>query len=357
MERICSLTLAALFFSSALFSQTSDLVFFSDDGSRFTLIIDGEVKNDAPAARVVATAIRNETPVVMVRFEDASIPQMRRSLYYPAGMEYTTMITTNKKGERVFRPSGEAALGTAAKSTPPPTPVDFVDDAPAPTAVPAQQQTVSQTTGVGGVQQTTTVVVTEDAGTGTGDGVRMNMGINGLGINMDVRVNDGTTNTTGRTTTTTTTTTTTSTTVGGVSQTVTMDVSDPFLVDPVEEPSQTRPAGHPVVEPYRMPGYTGPIGCAMPMSQQEFADARKSIEGKSFEDSRMTTAKQMGRDRCFTSDQVKGIMGLFSFEDSRLEFAKYAYERTHDIGNYFKVNDAFTFESSIDDLNQYIQSR
>jgi hypothetical protein len=110
-------------------------------------------------------------------------------------------------------------------------------------------------------------------------------------------------------------------------------------------------------EVYRMPGYTGPVGCAMPMSQTEFNDARKSIESKSFEDSKMTTAKQVGRDRCFTTDQVKGIMGLFSFEDTKLEFAKYAYERTHDIGNYFKVNDAFTFESSIDDLNRYIQSR
>ncbi len=93
------------------------------------------------------------------------------------------------------------------------------------------------------------------------------------------------------------------------------------------------------------------------MSSTEFADAQKGIESKSFEDSRMTTAKQVGRDRCFTTDQVKGIMGLFSFEGSKLEFAKYAYDRTYDIGNYYKVNDAFTFSSSIDELNSYIQSR
>ena len=71
----------------------------------------------------------------------------------------------------------------------------------------------------------------------------------------------------------------------------------------------------------------------------------------------MTTAKQVGRDRCFTAEQVKGIMNTFSFEDTKLEFAKYAYERTYDIGNYYKVNDAFTFESSIDDLNSYITAR
>jgi len=108
---------------------------------------------------------------------------------------------------------------------------------------------------------------------------------------------------------------------------------------------------------YSMPGYSGRVGCGWPMSNTEFADVKKSIEAKSFEDSKMTLAKQVGSNRCFTVDQVKGLMTLFSFEDSKLDIAKYAYERTFDIDNYYKVNDAFTFESSIDDLNEYIQAR
>jgi hypothetical protein len=48
-------------------------------------------------------------------------------------------------------------------------------------------------------------------------------------------------------------------------------------------------------------------------------------------------------------------MLLFSFEDTRLEFAQYAYAYTLDLRNYYKLNDAFTFESSIDELNKYIQ--
>jgi len=93
------------------------------------------------------------------------------------------------------------------------------------------------------------------------------------------------------------------------------------------------------------------------MTDSEFSDVKKSIEAKSFEDSKITLAKQVGSSRCFTVDQVKGLMGLFSFEDSKLDIAKYAYERTFDIDNYYKVNDAFTFETSIDDLNGYIQAR
>ena len=76
-------------------------------------------------------------------------------------------------------------------------------------------------------------------------------------------------------------------------------------------------------------------GCAMPMSTSEFAEIKTSIESKGFEETKMTMAKQIGRDRCFSSDQVKGIMGLFGFEETKLEFAKFAYDRTHDIGNYY----------------------
>jgi hypothetical protein len=55
--------------------------------------------------------------------------------------------------------------------------------------------------------------------------------------------------------------------------------------------------------------------------------------------------------------QVKQVMLLFTFEETRLDFARFAYDHTYDIGNYFMVNDAFTFETSIEELNAYIQSR
>lgn len=341
MRKLVTTLLFGLMCLFTVNAQTSDLVFFTDDGAKFTLIIDGDVKNDKPATRVVATGIRTESPVVMVKFEDASIPAIKKPGYFPLGMEYTVMVTTNKKGERVLRPTGEAALGTAAKAEPTkPAPVDFTDDRVVTTPAPVEEEVTME---VGGVQQTTTVTVVEEGGTDMpSENVNINMGINGIGFNMNVKVDDGMTG--GSTTTTTTTRTTTTTTTTGVPQ--------PAPTKPV--PAPVKPAEP---EVYRMPGYSGPVGCSWPMSATEFADAKKSIESKSFEESKMTMAKQIGRDRCFTVDQVKGIMSTFSFEDSKLDFAKFAYDRTYDIGNYFKVNDAFTFESSMDDLNTFIQSR
>jgi hypothetical protein len=307
-------------------------------------VVDGDPKNEAPATRVMATGIRTESPMVIVRFEDSAIPQIRKPGYFPLGKEYTVMITINKKGERVLRPTGEADLGTAAKNEPAPSrPTTFVEDAPATNQTITTTDHTSILTGSAPETVTTVIVVEEEDAMGGGENVNFNMGVNGMGVNMNINVTDGTAGS-GTTTTRTTTRTTTTTTTTGTTAT---------------QPVATTPAPTPVKEPevYRMPGYTGPIGCAWPMSQSEFADAKKSIESKSFEDSKMTTAKQIGRDRCFTVDQVKGIMSGFSFEDTKLDFAKYAYDRTYDIGNYFKVNDSFTFESSIDDLNRYIQSR
>ena len=92
------------------------------------------------------------------------------------------------------------------------------------------------------------------------------------------------------------------------------------------------------------------------MNDNDFQGVKQSISSKSFEDSKLTMAKQVLNSNCLFSSQVKEIMMLFSFEDTRLELAKAGYGNTYDIGNYYKVNDAFTFESSIDELNAYINS-
>jgi len=53
---------------------------------------------------------------------------------------------------------------------------------------------------------------------------------------------------------------------------------------------------------------------------------------------------------------VKELVGLFTFESSKLEIAKAAYGRTIDKNNFYQVNDAFTFSSSVDELSEYINT-
>lgn len=114
----------------------------------------------------------------------------------------------------------------------------------------------------------------------------------------------------------------------------------------------------PVVAPAGpMPGYNGPVGCQQVMEAAAFEQAKRSIESKSFSSSKMTLAKQVTRSNCLFTSQVRDIMDLFDYETDRLNFAKFAYDFTYDQGNYFKVNDAFDFESSIRSLEDFLEGR
>jgi hypothetical protein len=78
------------------------------------------------------------------------------------------------------------------------------------------------------------------------------------------------------------------------------------------------------------------------------------INSSTFESSKILIAKQAISSNYFFARQVKQLLSLFTFESSKLEIAKLAYLKTLDKGNFFLVNDAFTFESSIDELNEFI---
>jgi Domain of unknown function (DUF4476) len=115
-----------------------------------------------------------------------------------------------------------------------------------------------------------------------------------------------------------------------------------------------------VVEPIRpnpLPGYTGPIGCSYPMDPAAFAEAKKSIAAKSFSQTKMQLSKQVTSSNCLLTGQVVELMSLFSFESEKLDFAKFAYDFTYDKGNYYKINDAFGFESSVRELGKYLQGK
>ena len=90
------------------------------------------------------------------------------------------------------------------------------------------------------------------------------------------------------------------------------------------------------------------------MSSYDFSQARESLRKEWFENKRLATAKQIIERNYFTSQQVKELMLLFTFENNRLDIAKYAYSKTVDKRNYSVVNDAFTFNSK-EKLDQYIR--
>lgn len=140
--------------------------------------------------------------------------------------------------------------------------------------------------------------------------------------------------------------------MGGMGIDMDVNISESYTETHTTTTTTTTSSGH--SDHYNMPGYNGPIGCNWPMDEAQFSDAQRSVASKSFADTKLTVAKQITGANCLTTDQVRRIMEEFSFEDDKLTYAKFAYDKTYDIGNYYKLNDAFDFESSVDELNEYI---
>jgi hypothetical protein len=90
------------------------------------------------------------------------------------------------------------------------------------------------------------------------------------------------------------------------------------------------------------------------LSAYEFNALLKSVRESSFEQTRLLVAKEGVSSRLITADQVYKMMLLFSFEATRLEFAKWAYLRTSDRHNYHLVSRAFSFDASRQELTRYI---
>jgi hypothetical protein len=94
------------------------------------------------------------------------------------------------------------------------------------------------------------------------------------------------------------------------------------------------------------------------LSNRDFDLVKEQIRKEWFENNRLVSTKVIIDKSNFTTQQVKELMLLFTFENNRLEVAKYAYRKTVDKQNYYLLNDALTFQSTKDELARFIrQSR
>jgi hypothetical protein len=93
------------------------------------------------------------------------------------------------------------------------------------------------------------------------------------------------------------------------------------------------------------------------MKKDDFSDLKGSINNRNFESYNSTIVKTAIDNNYFTSEQVRELMRYFTFENTKLEIAKYSYKKVCDTKNFFKVYDAFDFESSVTELKNYISGK
>ncbi len=326
MKKLLLLSFIFAMFVCNIFAQSSVSV-FSQEGEKFWVIVNGIKQNETPQTNVKVSGLTEPNYKMKVIFENNSLPAIDKAIYtQDVDGKYTSTsyeVKKDKKGNYVLRIASynETPTDATAQYS---APLVIVERPAAP---------LTQTT-----QTTTTVVSGNTQADGGSVSINAVDPVTGEVISMNMSVNAGINGTTGGVTSTTTTTTTTTSSTSTSS-------------------SNFSPNDRPMQEHYIMQGYNGPMGCPWPMSEPDFQSAKSSIASKSFDDSRLTIAKQILNSNCMLCSQVRDFMSIFSFEATKLDFAKFAYNRVFDQGNYYKLNDAFTFESSIEELNNYINGR
>lgn len=90
----------------------------------------------------------------------------------------------------------------------------------------------------------------------------------------------------------------------------------------------------------------GPVA----MDYNHFYRSLNILKSAAFDSDRLVLAKNIANSNSLSSWQIREMLLVFGFESSRVEFAKYAYSSCVDPENYYQIQDAFQFSSSISEV-------
>lgn len=312
------------FGAAAQWRPTGNLTIFSEDGLPFYLILNGERYNDVPQTNIRIEELPNPYYNCKVIFEDRSLPEISKSAVNIADVnnvmqDVTYRIKRDNKGRNVLR---------------------FYS------FVPAQQNMVRPANCAVYRFGAPNVLV-------AGPGFVASGGRGGTNVNVNVGGTSISVNTPGG---------------GRVSSNSSYTESRDYAYQNDVRYSDNRGRydnGRDRDNRYNDTRYRdnedryrneGRSTCRMAMNGADFNEARNAVAASSFDETRLSTAKQIISANCMTAAQISTMLSVFSFEASKLDFAKYAYPFCVDKNNYFKINNSFSFESSKAELNNYVQS-
>lgn len=93
------------------------------------------------------------------------------------------------------------------------------------------------------------------------------------------------------------------------------------------------------------------------MDNRTYQDFRATVRNQSFSSTKVDLIRTAVMNNWFTTDQVGGLLDELSFESDKLNVAKMCYDKVVDKENYFKINNKFSFSSSVTELSKYTMSR
>ncbi|SNC77095.1 protein of unknown function [Hymenobacter gelipurpurascens] len=92
------------------------------------------------------------------------------------------------------------------------------------------------------------------------------------------------------------------------------------------------------------------------MSPQDVSRLLQSVQRQSFDDNKLPILREALGAASLESDDLTRILSTLTFDRNRVELAKYAYPRIVDPQNFYRVYEAFDFQSNVQELQQYVQA-
>ena len=83
----------------------------------------------------------------------------------------------------------------------------------------------------------------------------------------------------------------------------------------------------------------------------------QTMKNVTFEDKMLEVARTALKNAQVKTSQVHKLLQQFTFEQNKLEMAKYAYDKTIDKNNYYTLYNDFTFNNYSTQLDKYINSK
>ena len=102
-----------------------------------------------------------------------------------------------------------------------------------------------------------------------------------------------------------------------------------------------------------------PVADALPpyMSDADFQTLVNTIIAAKYEVKKMDTLKAFIGTSHVSTDQVRQVMALFSFESNKLDVAKLLYDHTVDPKKYASLASSFNFKAQQDEFKKFLKGR
>ncbi|MEX1191458.1 MAG: DUF4476 domain-containing protein [Brumimicrobium sp.] len=106
-----------------------------------------------------------------------------------------------------------------------------------------------------------------------------------------------------------------------------------------------------------IPSYSGYVNCNRGVLLSNLDELNKSVAEASFTDEKMKIIKQATKYNCLRVSDIEELSENFNFESDQLTFMKWAFDKTYDIDNFYKLSSLFSFSSSKDELDKFIDEQ